>query len=265
MKRTSHTTLILVTLILALLLAACQQAGGEGHLASMRDAGKMVVGTSADYPPFESVDESGNFVGFDIALIEEIGRRMDLEVEIQDMPFDSLIAAVQEDKLDLAISAFNYDEERDRSVDFTEPYYFAEDAILVAEGFAGTINAPEDLAGHIVGAQTGTTQDGWITDELVDSGALPESNYFRYERIDQAALDLKAGRVDALLMESVVARSLARDLGGLQVVFEGEVSSGPMNIVIPEGDTELAEALNEVLAELQAEGFIDALVMEYMQ
>lgn len=264
MKRTSQITLILVT-ILALLLVACQQASADSHLAEIRETGKIVVGTSADYPPFESVDESGNFVGFDIALIEEIGRRLDLEIEIQDMPFDSLIAAVQEGKLDLAISAFNYDEERDRSVDFTEPYYFAEDAILVAEGFAGTINAPEDLADYVVGAQTGTTQDGWITDNLIDGGTLPESNYFRYERIDQAALDLKAGRVEALLMESVVARSLAADLGGLQLVYEGEVSSGPMNIVIPEGDTELAEALNEVLAELQAEGFIDALVMEYMQ
>jgi polar amino acid transport system substrate-binding protein len=264
MKRTSQITLILVT-ILALLLVACQQTGADSHLAEIRDAGKIVVGTSADYPPFESVDGNGNFVGFDIALIEEIGRRLDLEIEIQDMPFDSLIAAVQEGKLDLAISAFNYDEERDRSVDFTDPYYFAEDAILVAEGFGGAINAPEDLANYVVGAQTGTTQDGWITDNLIDGGALPESNYFRYERIDQAALDLKAGRVDALLMESVVARSLAADLGGLQVVFEGEVSSGPMNIVIPEGDTELAAALNEVLAELQAEGFIDALVMEYMQ
>jgi polar amino acid transport system substrate-binding protein len=264
MKRTSQITLILVT-ILALLLVACQQSGADSHLAEIREAGKVVVGTSADYPPFESVDENGNFVGFDVALIEEIGRRLDLEIEIQDMPFDSLIAAVQEGKLDLAISAFNYDEERDRSVDFTEPYYFAEDAILVAEGFGATINAPEDLANHVVGAQTGTTQDGWITDNLIDGGTLPESNYFRYERIDQAALDLKAGRVEALLMESVVARSLADDLGGLQLVYEGEVSSGPMNIVIPEGDTELAEALNEVLAELQAEGFIDALVMEYMQ
>jgi polar amino acid transport system substrate-binding protein len=265
MKRTSQTTLILVTLILALLLAACQQTAAGSHLDQIQDAGKIVVGTSADYPPFESVDESGNFVGFDIALIQEIGRRMDLEVEIQDMPFDSLIAAVQEGKLDLAISAFNYTEERDRTVDFTDPYYNAEDAILVSEGFTGTINTPEDLAGYVIGAQTGTTQDGWITDNLIDGGLLPDSNYFRYERIDQAALDLKAGRIQAILMESVVARSLANDVGGLQIVYEGEVSSGPVNIVVPEGDTELAAALNEILAELQAEGFIDQLIMEYMQ
>lgn len=265
MKRTRQLALILTTFTLALLLAACQQGGGDSHLEEMRDAGKMVVGTSADYPPFESVDENGNFTGFDIALIHEIGERMDLEVEIQDMPFDSLIAAVQEDKLDLAISAFNYDEERDLSVDFTEPYYYAEDAVLVAEGFTGSIGSAEDLAGYIVGAQTGTTQDGWITENLVDTGALAESNFFRYERIDQAALDLKAGRIDALLLESVVARSLVNDLGGLEVVYEGEVSSGPVNIVIPEGDTELAAALNEVLADLQEEGFIDQLVIEYMQ
>lgn len=265
MKPTRQLALILVTFTLALLLVACQQAGDGGHLAEMRDAGKMVVGTSADYPPFESVDENGDFTGFDIALIEEIGKRMDLEVEIQDMPFDSLIAAVQEGKLDLSISAFNYTEERDQSVDFTEPYYNAEDAILVAEGFGGTINSAEELAGYVVGAQTGTTQDTWITENLIDTGELAEDNYFRYERIDQAALDLKAGRVDAILMESVVARSLVNDLGGLEIVFEGQVSSGPVNIVIPEGDTELAQALNDVLADLQEEGFIDQLVIDYMQ
>jgi polar amino acid transport system substrate-binding protein len=265
MKRTRQLALILATFTLALLLAACQAGGDGSHLDEIRDAGKIVVGTSADYPPFESVDENGNFVGFDIALIQEIGRRMDLEIEIQDMPFDSLIAAVQEEKLDLAISAFNYDEERDLSVDFTEPYYFAEDAVLVAEGFGGTIGSAEDLAGYVVGAQTGTTQDGWITENLIDTGTLSEDNYFRYERIDQAALDLKAGRIDAILMESVVARSLVADLGGLAVVYEGEVSSGPVNIVIPEGDAELAEALNDVLADLQEEGFIDELVIEYMQ
>lgn len=265
MKRTRQLALILATFTLALLLAACQSGGDGSHLDEIRDAGKIVVGTSADYPPFESVDENGNFVGFDIEIIQEIGRRMDLEIEIQDMPFDSLIAAVQEDKLDLAISAFNYTEERDESVDFTEPYYNAEDAVLVAEGFAGTINSAEDLAGYVVGAQTGTTQDGWINENLIDAGELATDNYFPYERIDQAALDLKAGRIDAILMESVVARSLVEDLGGLEIAFEGEVSSGPVNIVIPEGDTELAEALNDVLADLQEEGFIDELIIEYMQ
>ena len=260
-----HTLITLIALLLILLLTACQQGGAEGHLAEIQEAGKMVVGTSADYPPFEYVDENGEFAGFDIALIQEIGRRMDLEIELQDMPFDSLLAAVQEDKIDLSISAFNYDEERDQSVDFTEPYYFAEDAILVAEGFAGTIDAPEQLADLIVGAQTGTTQDGWVTENLVDAGLMDGANLFRYERIDQAALDLQAGRIDAILMESVVARSLAEDMGGLKVVYEGEVSSGPVNIVIPEGDAELQEALNEVIAELHEEGFIDDLIVEYMQ
>ena len=225
----------------------------------------LVLGTSADYPPFEYVDENGEFAGFDIELIQEISRRMDLEVEIQDMPFDSLLAAVQEGKIDLSISAFNYDEERDQSVDFTEPYYIAEDAILVAEEFAGTIDAPEQLADYVVGTQTGTTQDGWVTENLVDAGLMDEANLFRYERIDQAALDLQAGRIDAILMESVVARTLAEDMGGLKIVYEGEVSSGPVNIVIPEGDAELQEALNEVIAELQEEGFIEDLIVEHMQ
>lgn len=256
---------VLSLLLLLGLLVACGGAEAENELEAIREEGKMVVGTSADYPPFESVDDQGNFVGFDIELIREIGDRMDVEVEIQDMPFDSLIAAVQEDKIDLAISAFNYTEERDQTVDFTEPYYYGEDGILVASDFAGTIEAPEDLANYVVGTQTGTTQDAWVQENLVDAGLLPAEDLFRYERVDQAALDLQSGRIDAILVEDVVAESLVNEMDGLHVAYTGEVSSGPVNIVVPEGATELQQALNDIIAELQSEGVVDNLIIKYMQ
>jgi polar amino acid transport system substrate-binding protein len=249
--------------VAGLLLSACGAARPANHLEAIKQAGVIKVGTSADYPPFESVDANGVKVGFDIDLMTEIAKRLDVKLEWVDMPFDSLLAAVQEGKIDASISAFNYSEERDQTIDFTDAYYTSEDAFTVAEGFTGEIANPEDVAAYKVGVQTGTTQDSWLTDNLVASGALKEENLFRYDRVDQAMLDLKNGRIDVMMSDYVPAVALAEQLGGLKIVYQGVLSSGPMNIVIPEGDAELQQAINGIIKQLASEGFIDALAVTY--
>jgi len=262
MRRIPCSVLLIVAI--TLVLCACGPKEPANHLEAIKQEGKLVAGTSADYPPFESVDENGNMVGFDIDLINEIGKRMGVEVEIQDMPFDSLIAGVQEGKIDLSIAAFNYTEERDKTVDFTDAYYYAEDGFLVAEDFAGEITAPEDAAQYKVGVQTGATADSWATENLLDAGLMSEENLFRYERMDQAALDVKAGRIDILITDYIPAQALAGELGGLKVVYHAEISTGPVNIIVPEGDVELTNALNEIIADLLEEGFIDELAERHI-
>jgi polar amino acid transport system substrate-binding protein len=257
---------VFVSLLVAvsLVLAGCGGTSkAANHLEAIKEAGVIKIGTSADYPPFESVDESGNKVGFDIELMTEIAKRLDVKLEWVDMPFDSLIAAVQEGKLDASISAFNYSEERDQTIDFSDAYYTSEDAFTVAEGFTGIIVNPQDVAAFNVGVQTGTTQDGWLTDALVADGALPEENLFRYDRVDQAMLDLKNGRIDVMMSDYVPAQALAKQLGGLEIVYHGVLSSGPINIVIPDKDVELQQAINEIIKQLQDEGFIDQLAVKY--
>lgn len=262
MRRIPCSVLLIVAI--TLVLSACGPKEPANHLEAIKQEGKLVAGTSADYPPFESIDENGNMVGFDIDLINEIGKRMGVEVEIQDMPFDSLIAAVQEGKIDLSIAAFNYTEERDKTVDFTDAYYYAEDGFLVAEDFADEITAPEDAAQYKVGVQTGATADSWATENLLDAGLMSEENLFRYERMDQAALDVKAGRIDILITDYIPAQALADELGGLKVVYHAEISTGPVNIIVPEGDVELTNALNEIIADLLEEGFIDELAERHI-
>ena len=251
-----------LVVILSLLLTACGTASGS-HLDAIKKAGVIKVGTSADYPPFEYVDEQGNKIGFDIELMTEVAKRMKLTLEWVDMPFDSLIAGVKEGKIDASISAFNYSEERDQEVDFTEAYYVGEDGFTVAEGFTGTISKPEDVAGLKVGVQSGTTQDGYVTDVLLAEGVLTEDLVFRYDRADQVALDLKNGRIDVMMTDYVPATALAKRIGGLKIIHDGLYSSGPFNIVLPEGDTELVQAINDILAQLQAEGFVDDLAVQY--
>lgn len=257
--------MLVIVCIVSVFLTACAPQAPASHWEAIEKAGKLKIGTSADYPPFEYVDENGEFAGFDVEIMKAVGDQLGVEIEIVDMPFDSLIAAVQEGKIDMSVSAFNYSEERDEVVDFTIPYYNAEDGFLVSSDFAGKITAPEDIAQYVVGAGPGTTQDGWIQENLIDAGLMSEDNYFKYDRIDQAALDVKSGRIDVLMAEAAVINAFAREMEGLQVAYVGQMSSGPVNMVIPQGDTELGEKLNAAIQELLEAGFMDEMVVKYMQ
>ncbi len=252
--------LVISTLIM---LAGCQMAEEASFLDKIQTANKVVVGTSADYPPYEYVDEAGNMKGFDVELMEEIAKRMDVELEWQDMPFDSLIAAVQEGKIDMSIACFNYSEERDKEVDFSDEYYTSQDAFIVTNDFSGEFIAPEDAANFKVGVQSGTVQDDWLTGELVDTGLLSEENLSRYERVDQAALDLQAGRIEILMADDVPAQAIVDQYENLKIIYTGVLSTGPINIVLPEGAGDLQDEVNRIIAELQEEGFIDALAVKY--
>ena len=232
-------------------------------LDTIKSAGKIMVGTSADYPPYESVDNAGNYVGFDIELMAAIAEGMGVTLEWVDMPFDSLVAAVQENKIDLSISCFNYNEERDLKVDFSEAYYTSEDAFLVGKGFTGTIAKPEDVAAFKVGVQSGTVQDEWLTTNLVDTGLLKAENLSRYERVDQAALDLEAGRVDVLMADYVPAKALVKQFDGFSVVLHAVLSTGPLNIVLPNGDVALKAEIDKQIKALQDSGKIDELAEKY--
>ncbi len=256
-------TFLFVLLAAALLLSACGGAASTNHLDAIKKAGVIKVGTSADYPPFESLDSSGAKVGLDIDLMTEIAKQLGVKLEWVDMPFDSLIAGVEAKKIDAVISGMNYTDERAKQVTFTDAYYVLEDSFVVAEGFKGTLKAPEDCATYKVGVQTGTTQDTWLTD-LVKAGKLKESNLFRYDRADQAALDLKAGRIEVLMTDSDPAALFVKQVGGIKVALKALVTSGPVNIALPLNDTETAKAINDIIKTLKGNGFIDQLVQKHM-
>ncbi len=234
-------------------------AQAEGKLAQIRAAGKLVVGTSADYPPYESIDANGNFVGFDMDLIRAIGEKLGVEVEIRDMPFDSLIASLQEGKIDAVIAAMQATAERDEKVDFTIPYRMTKDAFIGAGDSTIIMTKPEDAAGLIIGVQTGTVQEGWIQKNLVATGLTPADKVFSYERADQAALDLASGRLQLVLMDAEPALELAQK-NNLKVLLVTETTAeGGKSIAIPEGASDLKAELDGIIQGLIDDGTIKAL------
>lgn len=263
MKKQVLVVLLLAVALLALSACTAVQPSGQtgaaaesGKLAEIKAAGKIVVGTSADYPPYESIDADGNFVGFDMDLIRAVGERLGVEVEIQDMPFDSLIASVQEGKIDAVIAAMQATAERDEQVDFTIPYRMTKDAFAAAPGSGLVIEAPEDAAGKSIGAQTGTVQEGWIQRTLVEAGLTPADMVFSYERADQAALDVANGRIELLLMDAEPAMELAAQTG-LEILLITELTAeGGKSIAIPEGAADLKAELDRIIQELLDDGTV---------
>ncbi len=241
------------SLILVVLLLAVALLGATG---CQQQSQTLIVGTSADYEPFEYIDENGEYAGFDIELMEEIGSRLGMEIEWQDIAFDGLIGSLQNDKIDAIIAAMSATPEREEQVDFTDPYFIGADAIIVAEGSGISISTNEDMAGLDVGVQTGTIQESWV-DENIDA------ELSRYERAEQAIMDLQSGRIDVVAMDYYAAQSFIQQ-GGLELALKTEFAGEHMAIAVKEGNTELLEELDQAIDELQAEGFVEDLAMEYL-
>ncbi|MBE2236539.1 MAG: amino acid ABC transporter substrate-binding protein [Caldilineaceae bacterium] len=267
MKKQVVAYLLLVVALLALSACTTVQPTGQsadapaegGLLAEIQAAGKLVVGTSADYAPYESIDADGNFVGFDMDLIRAVGEKLGVEVEIQDMPFDSLIASVQEGKIDAVIAAMQATAERDQQVDFTIPYRMTKDAFVGAGDSTLVIEKPEDAAGISIGAQTGTVQEGWIQTALVDTGLTAADQVFSYERADQAALDVANGRIQLLLMDAEPSIALA-DETGLKILLITELTAeGGKSIAIPDGASDLKAELDRIIQELLDDGTVQQI------
>jgi ABC-type amino acid transport substrate-binding protein len=245
MKRWMSILVSVLMLVAIVAMAGCQP-----------DDGKLVVGTSADYEPFEYIDEDGNYAGFDIELMEEVAARLDMELEWQDIAFDGLIGALQSDKIDAIIAAMSATPEREEQVDFTDPYFIGADAIIVAEDSDITINRNEDMAGYTVGVQSGTIQEEWIDSNI-------DAEVARYERAEQAIMDLLSGRIDIVAMDYYAATSFIEQ-GGIELALKTEFAGEHMAVAVKEGNTELRDKIDAVIAELQAEGFIEDLALKYL-
>ncbi len=256
------SVLALVGLFLGLFTACAPKA--QTHLDKIKSAGKLIVGTSADYPPFEFTDANGAYTGFDIDLVNKIGEQLGVSVEIQDMPFDSLVAAVESGKIDMSAAAFNYEADRDKQVDFTDPYFEQGSGVISTDQFTGAITKIEDLGNYKVGVQTGTTQDTWITDNLVKKGLMKEENLARYERVDQGTLDVTSGRIDLFLADYVPAADIVKNTSGLKIAFHSPVASGPVMLIVPNNDAALKDAVNAAIKKLKEDGTIEQLNQKYI-
>ena len=259
---------IIATAVLGIMtmgLAGCGSSNDKNSasktdlLEKIQKNGKLVVGMSADYAPYEFhyIDENGKDVigGFDVDLANEIANKIGVDLVIQEMDFDALVSALPAGKVDLVISGMNPTEERAKVVDFSEVYYNSKHGILVRAEDADKYQTFADLEGAKVGVQLGSTQ------EKIAKTEIPNVNLQQLSNINNLILELKAGKVDAIVMEKPVAEMAVKSNPELAVgkpIYEEQ--TGGHAVGIAKNNPQLLAKVNEVITELNESGKMDEYI-----
>ncbi|WP_141503650.1 transporter substrate-binding domain-containing protein [Paenibacillus luteus] len=221
----------------------------------------LILGTSADYAPFEfhkTIDGKDTIVGLDIEIAKEIAKDMNAELQIQDMDFDGLLLALDTGKVNMVISGLTPTEDRKKNVDFSEIYYLTDQGVLVKKEQADQYKSLDDLVGKKIGIQKGSIQEG-IAQEIADAKLTALG------KIPELILELKSGRVDAIILEKPVADQYAvaqTDIAVSAVKIEQPEEEAGVSIAVKKGDQELLNKIDETIARLKASGEIDRFVVE---
>ncbi len=260
--------LALAALALPLFAAGAPESGGK--LAQVKKAGKLVMGTSADYPPYEFhylKDGKDSIVGFDVAIAQEIARDLGVKLEIKDMQFDGLLAALQAGTIDIVIAGMTPTEERKQSVDFSTTYYYAIHGVMVRSGDKDKYASTEALKGARLSAQKGTIQVDIAKKQILgmtDEEAEQDSNAVKeLGTIKNLVLDLKNGKVDAIVAELPVATAYVgknADLAIAAPTFQDDM--GGSAVAVKKGNDDLVTAINSTLDRLLAAKKIEQFVAD---
>ena len=213
---------------------------------------EITAGTAPGFPPFE-IKEGGELTGFDIDLLEAVVAESDYTLTgWSEFEFDSLIPALTSDKIDVVAAAMTINDERDQTIDFSDPYYSADQAIVVRQGGDFQPTALGDLSGKRVGAQKGTTGEGVVKDELIAENRLKEANYKAFDNYVLSVQALENGDIDAIVVDQPVAQTFASQRQ-VQVAFVYETGEN-YGFGIREDDDELQSALNSGLQAVRDSG-----------
>jgi polar amino acid transport system substrate-binding protein len=251
MKRRNFLFTSALSAVLTVVAVACANPN-----SSSESGKKLVMVTSADYPPYEFVDSSSGsqeIVGFDVEIAKAITEELGYDLEIQNIDFNGLIPALQAKRADFVMAGMTPTEERKQNVDFSDIYYEAKNTIVTVKGSG--LTTAESLNGKLVGVQLGSIQEG-VAKKIQGANVKP------LNRINEMIQELKAGRVDALIMEDTVAKGYVEinpDLEFNVIPSEGESGSA---IAFPKG-SELTPEFNRVLAEMKSSGQIEELVTKW--
>ena len=254
--------LLAITLVAMFAISAVGCGKEENALSKIKDAGKIVVGTSPDYPPFEfiiSEDGKSKVVGADIDLAQKIADKIGVKLEVKSMDFDSLLPALQSGKVDMVITGMTPDETRKKAVDFSDIYFKGENGVIVKAENADKIKTEDDLKKLNLGVQKGSTQETYVKD------TLKKDDYKALKVVPNLMMDLKSGKLDAIVLNNKVAKINEGKYDGVKVVENLQLTNGgdeeAMAIAVKKGDNEeLLKLMNEEIKELNANGEYDKIL-----
>jgi len=255
---------------LALVLFASCGPKEDTKLSQIKKAGKLVIGTSADYPPYEFHSLAGGkdtIVGFDVAIAQEIAKDLGVKLEIKDMQFDGLLAALQAGTIDIVIAGMTPTEERKQSVDFSKTYYYAVHGVIVRTAEKDKYATVDALKDARLSAQKGTIQVGIAKKQILgmseEDAEKPSDKVKELGTIKNLVLDLKSSKVDAIVAELPVATAYVGknpDLAVAAPTFSDD--DGGSAVALKKGNPSLVEAVNKTLDRIMSAKLIDQFVAE---
>lgn len=254
-------------------LPACSQASSESSTASNTASdtnkddstqetasvttvteGKLTMATNATFPPYEYYD-GNDIVGIDAEIAAKIAEKLGLELEIQDMEFNSIITSVNQGKADMGMAGMTVSEDRLKNVDFSDSYAKGVQVVIVKED--GGIKSLDDLAGKKIGVQLNTTGDIYATDEF------GKDNVQQFNKATDTVLALTQGKVDAVIIDQAPAEVFVQQNEGL-TLLSSSYADEDYAICFKKGNTELQKAVNDALNELIEDGTVQAIIDKYI-
>lgn len=245
--------------LVLIMVVACMSACGSKTLttADVQKAGKLVIGTSPDFPPFESLD-NGKVEGIEIEIMELICDELGVELEIKQMDFDSVLPGVQAGKFDVGVSGISVTPDREKNTLFTTPYCLAAQAIVVTSDSA--IASKADLTGKTVSVQTGTTAEEFCMGNGYEVKA--------YQANADAELALTTGKVDAWVIDDLTAAEMVAVYNEEHpdaplVILDEAMTTEPYAFAFAQGSDDLVASINAILKDMLADGTIAAIFEKY--
>ena len=248
------TLAIVLTGIMTMSLAVAAGAEEKAELTTVTP-GKLTMSTNAAFPPYEMTTDSGDFEGIDVEIAGAIAEELGLELQIDDMDFDAALLAAQQGKSDIVMAGVTVTDERKKVMEFSDSYSTGIQVIIVPEG--SEIAGVDDLEGHMIGTQRGTTGYMYCSDDF------GEDSVTAYDNGLTAVQALNNGQVDCVVIDSAPAKEFVKANPGL-VILDTEYVREDYAIGMGKGNTALLEAVNEALAKLQKDGTIQEIVDKYI-
>ena len=235
--------------------AASSEAAYAAELTTVTP-GKLTMSTNAAFPPYESTDDNGNFVGIDIDVAAAIAEKLGLELQVDDMDFDAALLAAQNGKSDLVMAGVTVTEDRQLVMDFSDSYATGIQSIIVKED--SDVATPDDLADKMIGTQRGTTGYIYCSDDFGDEHVTP------YDDGLTAVQALVNGQVDAVVIDNAPAKEFVAANPGLKIL-DTAYAEEDYAIGVAKGNTAMLDAINGALEELKNDGTLQAIIDKYIK
>ena len=237
-------------------IASLEEKLHPKYVEKIKARGKLILGTSADWPPFEYVDKAGNVVGIDIEIAKRIAEELGVELEIKDMKFAALIEALRNGQIDLILADMTPTAKREQLVDFSIPYYFSKgNAIVTVKEKAGQFLEVSDLEGKGIGVQLGTIQEEWAQTNLGEKARIVS-----YDRVyPEMVMALKRGDIDVIVVGDIIASVLMEKDPDLTIAFYAGGTRIGAAVAVPQGAEDLKFVVNSVIEKMLESGEMEEI------